>query len=333
MTRRPDPDLTLQINLSPGDLRYAALTVPALVAAHAGEVAERLAVVDCCRPQETRMVDPDARFPGFDGNVERLRALCEGFLRDGVFDRVEYQTPGDRDFRRRLSRKYLSGLAADRQTHELGGTALTSYYAGLELTRTRFCLHYDADMLLFQRPGHSWAAEATAALRAGDRVVNAIPRRSPPPDGADGPSGRPGRPFVETDGGWLDDWFSTRCFLFDRPKVEALLPLNGGRRYLRDLFYRAVGRRFPKLPESSFFERFGPAGFRTRVSASRDCWTLHPVDKGDRFVAALPGLLPRVAAGEVPEGQAGEENLMPDAWAGPAGRVTGPTSSSSRSAR
>ena len=132
MTRRPDPELTLQINLSPGDLRYAALTVPALVAAHAGEVAERLAVVDCCRPQRTRMVDPDARYPGFDGNVERLRAMCDGFLRDGVFDRVEYQTPADRDFRRRLSRKYLSGLAADRQTHELGGTALTSYYAGLE---------------------------------------------------------------------------------------------------------------------------------------------------------------------------------------------------------
>ena len=56
-------DVTLQINLSGGDVAYAALTVPALVAAHRSAVREVLGVVDCVRPQRTQMVDPDERFP------------------------------------------------------------------------------------------------------------------------------------------------------------------------------------------------------------------------------------------------------------------------------
>ena len=87
-------DTTLQINLSPGDLRYAEMTVPALVAAHP-EAAERLAVVDCCRPQRTKIVNPDSRFPEpeFSKKVERIIAMTENFQEKGIFDRIEFLHP------------------------------------------------------------------------------------------------------------------------------------------------------------------------------------------------------------------------------------------------
>lgn len=56
--------VTLQINLSPGDIHYAHLTVPALVKAHRNSVDETVAIVDCCRPQKTKMSIPISNFPG-----------------------------------------------------------------------------------------------------------------------------------------------------------------------------------------------------------------------------------------------------------------------------
>jgi hypothetical protein len=58
-------DVTLQINLSPGDIAYAELTLPALVQAHRANVDEVLAIVDRCRPQKTKIVDPEQGSSGF----------------------------------------------------------------------------------------------------------------------------------------------------------------------------------------------------------------------------------------------------------------------------
>ncbi|MCB9283013.1 MAG: hypothetical protein H6563_02980 [Lewinellaceae bacterium] len=51
--------VTLQISLSPGDIRYAHLTVPHLLRMHP-YLEKRMLVVDC-RPQKTKIFDPDKK--------------------------------------------------------------------------------------------------------------------------------------------------------------------------------------------------------------------------------------------------------------------------------
>jgi len=55
-------DINLQINTSPGDISYAAITIPEIVKKHT-DISLRLLVVDCCRPQSTKLVDADKKFP------------------------------------------------------------------------------------------------------------------------------------------------------------------------------------------------------------------------------------------------------------------------------
>jgi len=48
-----------------------------------------------------------------------------------------------------LSKKYLSGIT--KQTHYFRGTALMSYFAGIDVPNNRYVLHYDDDVLCYQK--------------------------------------------------------------------------------------------------------------------------------------------------------------------------------------
>jgi hypothetical protein len=98
--------LTLQINLSSGDLAYADRTVPALIAAHP-EATERLLIVDVCKPQRTGIVDPEKRFPepAYSQRATAIVELAEKLRTAGKVDRVIVLRPGDPLFRQ-LSRRY-----------------------------------------------------------------------------------------------------------------------------------------------------------------------------------------------------------------------------------
>lgn len=306
-------EITLQINLSAGDSAYAELTVPALLAAHP-HVAERLLIVDLCKPQATKIVDPAQRFPepAFSQRVSRISALAESWLAGRKVDRVVYLRPGDPLFAK-LSRTYLRPWV--RETHDYGGCALMSYLAAFELCRTRWLLHYDADMLLHQSPDFDWATAAQNALSGNNAIAAAIPRPSPPPlDGPDAPSSHERLALTPHPAGWLNTWFSTRCFLFDLERLRPGLPLLQGRAYWDSLAAKILRRGYPRAPEILLFRRLSSAGL-TRLSLNdRRAWLLHPVRKDAAFVAALPGLQAVIAEGRCPDAQRGQQDLNLEAW-------------------
>jgi len=312
-----DRELTLQVNLSAGDAAYAALTVPALVRGHA-RAAHRLAVVDCCRPQRTRIFDPETRVPeaGFRQRVAHIRELAEGFRREGLFDEVAYLEPGDARFRS-FARKYARAWMTE--THDYGGCAYMGYWGALELPRTRFVLHYDADMLLHQDPGFSWPDAALALWPSQPRAIFATPRISPPGFAAspaeDGPSCHEGRPIEPVTGGWLSDWFSTRCFLLDRARLAPLLPLVRGSRIATYRLRRLIDRGYPPGPEHLLFHSLGGRGWRTLTLASEHAWLLHPTRKDAEFHRLLSGMVAAVGAGRFPAAQKGYADLRLEAWA------------------
>ncbi len=309
-------DTTLQINLSAGDAAYADRTVPRLVQAHPG-VARRIAVVDCCRPQRTRIFAPDLRLPepGYGQRLARIRELATGFQQQGLFDEIVWLEPGSPRFAR-LAARYVRPWMTE--THDYGGCAFMGYWAAIDAPATRFVLHYDADMCLYQENGFDWAAAALRVWADYPQVVAATPRISPPgfartPD-EDAPSLHEGRPAERVRDGWLNDWFSTRCFLFDRERLAPHLPLVRGLRTLESRLRRALDRGYPVGPETLLHYVLGPRGQRRLNLSDPRAWLLHPNSKPPAYLALLPGILAAVQAGRVPPAQRGHSDLELGAW-------------------
>lgn len=309
--------LTVQVNLSPGDLPYAELTVPRLLCAHP-EARRRLLVVDCTRPQRTKIVDPESRFPepAFTEKTGRLVQLAESFKERNLADDVVYLRTGD-DTIQQLSQKYLAGRLDC--THDYGGCALMAYLFALEAPTTRYAVHYDADILLYTRAAFDWTREAIDVMSGSGKIVAATPRISPPfttvGSTIDAPSRREVRRLERVANGWLNDWFSTRCFLIDRVKLSQYLPLLRGRIYLETLLVKWLNRGYPRSPEILLFRTVGGSGGRRLNLMSDLAWFIHPSDKGGRFLALLPRILEKIVVADVPDEQCGEPELLLDAWA------------------
>lgn len=310
-------DITLQINLSPGDIAYAHLTIPKLVEAHRAIVSEVLAVVDCCRPQRTKIVDTELRFPepAFSERVKRICAITVELKAKGYVDRIFYLRP-DSELIPTLAQKYLNNLVCE--THDYGGCALMSYFAALEVPRTRYIVHYDADMLLHQEAGYDWASDAINLIGDFPRAVAASPRISPPfslkGKQIDAPSLHEGRAFSEVRGGWRNDWFSTRCFLIDKDKLQDYLPVLRGRAALETLAVKYLRRGYPRSPEIMLFRRIGSAGGWRLNLRTEKAWLLHPHTKPPEYLSILPQIQESVEQGRVPEAQRGYADINLLAW-------------------
>lgn len=307
-------DVTLQINISPGDIRYAALTVPTLVAKHRN-IAKRLLVVDCCRPQKTKIIDPDRRYPKaeFEQKVLKVIAIAEKLLADGVVTEVYFLKP-DTPLIPILAKKYLRNLY--HVTHSAGGTANMSYWAGIELPSTRYVLHYDGDMLIYEAENYDWVSEALQLMNKDEQVVMAVPRLCPPiTDGITQTSSfHEGRPLIDHPDFWLSDWFSTRHFLLDKQKFNQYLPLPKGKVLLHLLLRKYGKRAFPIDPEILIFKSMAPRGAKRLLLKNKAAWLLHPTDKGQDFIDLLPQLIEAINRGESPEAQIGYEDLNLKAW-------------------
>ncbi len=306
--------ICLQINVSAGDVDYAAATVPALIAAQRDQVDSVFVVMDACRPQATPLVDPERRFPepAYGERVERMAALVRDWQAGGLIDRHLVLRPGAAEFAE-LAARYLR--PSMRATHDYGGTAVMGYLAGFHYANARHVVHFDADLLLHQAVGTRWIAAALAALERHPEAVAASPRPAPPwSDDAGNYSREQGRPARRVADGWLDDWFSTRCLLIDSERMAAELPWVQGRLHLELTVRRWLSRGYPMSPEQLMFRRLGPRGRRRLVLADDGCWTLHPTRKGADFLALLPLLLASVHAGTLPDAQRGHENFDLAAW-------------------
>ncbi len=231
------PDITMQVNLCAGDLAYAEQTVPALIATHRPDVREVLVIADACRPQSTPVLHSPSRFPAapFGERVSQLRDLCARWRSAGLVDRVVFTEP-DSERVRELNRKYCGRATA--WTHDHLGHAFAAYFAGWEHARTRYVLHFDADILLYQAPGYSWLRAAVASLEANSKLLAASPRIAPPLSRGDARMvdlSRPGVGWMPTwvltpdAQGWRSPWFSTRCHLMDRVRLAEQLPLRSQR--------------------------------------------------------------------------------------------------------
>lgn len=305
-------ELTLQINLSPGDIAYAALTVPALIEQHP-EAARILLVVDTCKPGRTKLVNPATRFPEpqFTQRAEQIQAIAETIA--GTYPACElYVLRPDDIIIKKLGDHYLGGWYYN--THDYGGCANMAYWLGFELPSTRYVLHYDGDMLLYQEPGYSWTEEAIKLLKENKRAVAACPRYNTPFSHAEeSPSYRHGVPFEKGKDCWLDTFFSTRCLLIDKERMAGYLPLLTGRILFETLAVKYLNRGYPRSPEIIMYRKIGGNHGRRLILNSYKSWTMHPHSKPPEYLENLPTIMKLVHAGIYPEGHT-DENFELDKW-------------------
>ncbi|PJJ79459.1 hypothetical protein CLV57_2593 [Mucilaginibacter auburnensis] len=306
-------DITLQINISAGDVNYAHLTVPAIVNQHP-QIKKRLLIIDCCRPQKTKILDPDVRFPKeqFEQGVEKIKVIAQKLLSDNIVDQLYFVYPDDAMIDE-MSKKYLAGLY--KTTHGAGGMVNMSYWIGFSLPKTRYVLHYDGDMMLYQKPGFDWAEHAVKLMDERQEAVMAVPRLCPPvKNNYNLPSLNEGRPSESHQDYWINDWFSTRHFLWDNEKINTYLPFVRGKVKMELLLRKYGNRAFPIDPEILMFKSMAPRGARRLVLKSEDAWMVHPVDKSADYLNNLPAFLNCIAAGKYPKEQSGVENMDLKAW-------------------
>ena len=315
-------DVSLQINLSGGDVDYAARTVPALVEAHRQTVQETFVIVDCVRPQPTQMIDPDRRFPidAFHERVAKIRAIADGFVRSGLVDRAVFVEKGE-PRNRELIKRYVGWPI--RETHDCYGCGLVSYLYAFDECRTKYLLHYDADMLLYQAHGYDWIQDGRAELIADPKAISATPRVSPPfaeiLQRPDSPSLQATHPELRAKGAvWHIEWFSARCFLIDLERLRSWLPLLSAatpRFFIEVCARKLLTRGYPPPVEVLIHRQALRHGAHRLDLVTDKAFVVHPNDKGRRFLELLPKIQTAIADGRVPRGQAGWENLQLDAWA------------------
>jgi len=303
-------DVTLQINLSIGDIAYARATIPPLVEAHRKNAYEKLAIVDCCRPQKSKSGDSDRQFPlsEFNEKLNQIRYLAEELKGQGYFDRVVYFYPDDPLFPE-ISRKYLRNFI--NETHDWKGVALMTYLAAFEVSRTPFVLHYDADMFLYQAPGYDWLIEAKNIMDLDPKAVAATPRIYPPVHSDIDPACLYlGKPMKSVKEAWYNEWFGARCFLMDLSKFKGYLPLLKGNFLLETLVRKCLHRSYPPSVELMISRCVGRNGGYKLYLKSKKAWLLHPpLSKTSRFIELLPQIQQAVSSGKAPSGQEGHENI------------------------
>lgn len=303
-------NITLQISLSAGDASYAHLTVPALLRAHQSLECHRLLILDVIPPF---WLDDLGSFPG---RVATMRELCARLLRNGDVDEVVEL--GEHDpILKTLQRKYLRPI---RRTHGVG-TPLSSYVLPLELIRDGLWLHYDGDMLLYQKPGTDWVHEAAAFLSRFPDAIAASPRISPPFAPIGSPEDRPskvkgGATRLDFDDHWRVYWISTRCFLADVNQWRNLAPFIRYRNLPELAARKLLHRGYPPSLEGLLHNAYTRPRKMFRVDLkSGSAFLLHPRHKGELFDRLLPKIIQWVEGGKVPEGQRGWENIEMEAWA------------------
>lgn len=306
-------DITLQINLCAGDIRYAEISLPELVRSH-NAIREVLLVVDCTKPQKTNVIDPVKMFPepAFSQRVEQIRSIAHRLKDSGIASELCFLEPGSR-FINELAAKYLHRHFP--RTHDHRGIANIPYWAGIEVAKTRYVVHYDGDMLIWQQAGYEWTHEAIERLQHLPHVVAAIPRNAPPsPQHPDLPTLHQGRPFTSHEGYWLNDWFGTRAFLIDKQRLDPYLPLLTGKYYVESLLRKILNRHYPLAAEQAMFRKIGKHGGARMILKTTNAFTLHPPEKGDRYIRLLPNMLEFIRQGIVPPEQQGWEEVNLDAW-------------------
>lgn len=304
-------DVTLEITVSPTDLRHAVHILPHQLRQLAGQVAEVQFTLNAAhrRDRGGETLSQSER-----GLRDLLQRLCEQHANARVVD-VDYSPAA----RAAVSRRFFDDDDMPAVNHD--GGPYYSYFFGWHTASHDLVLHADSDMLL-GGGSQAWVEEAVAILRGNADVLCVAPLPGPPtadgslPDRAlKAHTGMGGAPELVPYGrvAYKLHGCSTRLWLFDRASIARDLqgfPRETPRVRSRLRAY-AEGHPAIELPERSISRRMNALDLRRIDFLGGDpgMWSLHPTMRSEVFYSALPDLVHRVEAGDIPDEQRGDYDV------------------------
>lgn len=283
----------LSILTAKSDLAYIGATIPHIARSVDGHVDRKTIVLDTANVSgfygSNRVVGP------FQDTLD----LCQDMVEKGIVDRVQFIDYSGSNvpdtYREHFGRTFEA-------THDLRGAPIFGYSWPMRESEHRYLLHADCDMLLHTAGDVHWIDAAIEAMQNDDTLAFTAPRWSPVPTGA----GRSGAPSYT---------FSTRLFLADLDRFRDLLPLALPPTPWRNrLKLRLTGRGHVHPWENIVRLALQSSRYRSGELLDNPCWSLHPLHKGEAFLAALPALIDSVERGVYPDAQAGSYDVDLNHW-------------------
>lgn len=298
------------------DIPFIMHTIPHLIKACSFPFEKRVLVVDVAPLRGDKVGRPGI------GTMEQLRANCDELIQRGVMDYTIDMDYSDA-YRNQTYRKYFSSTSL-KPTHNYKGYPILGSIFSMEEVPGDYVLHFDSDMMLYQSPDYSWIEAGMKLLTNNDSVMFVRPLSGPP-----GKAGEFHQNFSFTkdpDGFYRFKFFGSRAYLLNRKKFEQLLPLpilwtRFKRPWISKLpgqllthLHNLTGRGALDSWEVMVSRKLERTQYVRATLTSDQAWTVHPKDRGERLINALPGLIRRIEAGEYPEAQGGYYDLKLDAW-------------------
>jgi hypothetical protein len=298
----PIPDVTLQINLAPADLRHASVTLPHELRQFGGQVSEVLLTIDLNR---NRLVDPHVWSRQLDGLRATIAACAD--LHPNLRSLDVDASP---EVAAEVAAEWFGGEPIPAK--DFRGAPIYAYFHGLSAAEHDHVLHMDSDML-YGGGSQTWIAEAVELLASRPDVPVCGPLPGPPT--ADGrlTSQTLLREPHDTLA-FRSDRISTRSFLIDRAcwkeSVGRLRVAPPSRRILTWMA-RCDGFAPIECAEMMMSNALAKAGC-SRVDflgSGPGMWSVHPPYRSELFYERLPSLIARIERGDVPEAQRGQHDV------------------------
>ena len=309
------------------DVKFLEITIPHLVRMSKYPFVEKVIAIDTKPLSGHKTLYPDI------GSIRELFSICNKLKKMGVIDDV-YEIDYSKTYRRSIYKKHLN-CPSLKTTHNYKGYPVLGSMFSMDMAKGEYFLHYDSDMLLYQREGFSWIEKGIEILEENPEVLWVRPQA--------GPQGRRKNYYLDQckarkmPAGYyrLNDSFASRCFLVHKKRFESILPLGliwwsedreEIARYYRHsphkYLLRRIGEaynRFTKRGETESWEiivegRMKEKNMIRADIADNNAWTLHPAARGESFIRLLPEITNRVEKGWYPPKQEGEFDLEFDAW-------------------
>jgi hypothetical protein len=295
LTDRLPATYTLQINVTESDLPVARHVVPHQIRRLGPGAASVLVAVNRNAPAGT-----DAAFEAFLAALGDLHPAVE--IHEVDLGAVKVRAVADTFF---AGARY--GLT------DWKGTPIHAYLEPLLAVTTGYYVHLDADVLL-GGDVPPWPAAAMAEVARRSDIAVATPLGGPP---TTPPSYQAGAtPTTVACGGvaYLMPTHTTRVFLAPSPHHDPLLPLTPRppSSPAASMRGRLLGNAVATdLLEALYTDAMARAGRRRLdlLGSPDGAWSLHLDHKSAALADALPGIIARVEAGDIPDGQRGHYDL------------------------
>jgi hypothetical protein len=291
-------NVTLQINLAPGDYYHAAHLLEHHIEVFESQTSEILLTFDF-NPARLRDVQKAERE---SASLYGLIASLQKQHRSVVVGEVDYNMPMVSAV---LGHFFTNGA----QLYDFRGAPIYAYLFGLYSAKNDLVFHIDSDML-FGGFSATWIRDAIDLLQADSEIMTVGPLPGPP---------HPDRILLgqEEHSAYNDMAYafkfssmSTRVFFMDRRllahKLRSSKPLLKGR-----LFALYEG-----FPQSDTLERIISASMRASqkyrvdfLGPGRGLYSLHPLYRSEAFYHSIPDTLRRLKDGDIPDEQFGHFNI------------------------